>query len=209
MVNKENFSWEIFLEPYELAVEGFIIKLEGIKKQYNLHGLISPFENVLGRVKTAESITAKAKRMNVPFELIDEKLYDIAGIRIICKYVDDIYQVRKLLLSRKDITLVEEKDYVNNPKASGYKSLHLICKYNVETIEGQKTIYIEFQIRTLAMHFWATTEHDLKYKYSRQIPDEIKEKLVQAAKSAAQLDQDMLDIRYAISIFEHENDKKI
>ena len=165
----EVFDWDSFLQPYELAVEGFLLKMEGIKKQYLVKGIHCPIEIVSGRVKTPESIINKAERMNVNIP----EVHDIGGVRITCKYLEDVYQVAKLLKSRKDIKLIEERDYVKNVKPSGYRSLHLICRYNVETIEGQQPILLEFQIRTHAMHFWASIEHSIKYKYNKKIPQEI------------------------------------
>ena len=101
--NVENFEWNKFLQPYELAVEGFILKFEGIKKQYQLRQEYCPIEIVSGRVKSVESILDKARRMQVPFELIDERLYDIGGVRITCKYIEDVYQIADLVKFRKDV----------------------------------------------------------------------------------------------------------
>ena len=140
-----------------------------IKKQYQLRRSYCPIEIVTGRVKSPDSILDKAKRMNVKFENISKEVYDIGGVRITCKYIEDVYKVADLLKSRKDVKLVEERDYIKNIKASGYRSLHLIMRYNVETIDGQVPIILEFQIRTHAMHFWASIEHSLKYKYQNQI----------------------------------------
>ena len=195
MINyNENFNWEKFLQPYELAVEGFILKIEGIKKQYQLNNTSCPIEIVSGRVKSPESIIDKANRMNVNYNYIDEQLYDIGGVRITCKYLEDVYEVAKLLKSRKDIKLLEERDYIKNMKPSGYRSLHLLCAYNVETIHGQQLVHLEFQIRTHAMHFWASIEHSLKYKYQKQIPSELKERLYQAALAGRKLDEEMSSI---------------
>ena len=190
----EVFDWDSFLQPYELAVEGFLLKMEGIKKQYQLNNTSCPIEIVSGRVKSPESIIDKANRMNVNYNYIDEQLYDIAGVRITCKYLEDVYEVAKLLKSRKDIKLLEERDYIKNMKPSGYRSLHLLCAYNVETIHGQQLVHLEFQIRTHAMHFWASIEHSLKYKYQKQIPSELKERLYQAALAGRKLDEEMSSI---------------
>ena len=202
MNNKyESFNWDNFLQPYELAVEGFILKMEGIKKQYLVKGIHCPIEIVAGRVKTPASILNKAERMNVDIS----QVHDVGGIRITCKYLEDVYKVSKLLKARKDIKLIEERDYIKNVKPSGYRSLHLICRYNVETIEGQKPILLEFQIRTHAMHFWASIEHSIKYKYNKKIPQEIKERLVNASVVSAKLDMEMSAIHQAML----ENDKNL
>lgn len=194
----KDFNWEKFLQPYELAVEGFILKIEGIKKQYQLNGISCPIEIVSGRIKSPESILDKADRMNVDYNQIDELLYDIGGVRITCKYLEDVYKVAELLKSRKDIKLLEERDYIKNMKPSGYRSLHLLCAYQVETIHGQQKVHLEFQIRTHAMHFWASIEHSLKYKYQKKIPQELKERLYQAALAGKKLDEEMSTIHNLI-----------
>ena len=191
-------DWKSFLLPYELAVGGFIIKLEAIKKEYILKGERSPVEIVSGRVKVLPSILEKAERLNIQITKIPEKIYDIAGIRVTCKYIEDVYTVYDLLCSRKDIEIFLVKDYIKNPKPSGYRSLHVIAKYNVETIEGQIPINIEFQIRTHAMHLWASAEHSLKYKYFRNIPEPIKNHLVRVAEVAASLDEEMTKIKQLV-----------
>ena len=173
--NVDNFEWNKFLQPYELAVEGFILKFEGIKKQYQLRQEYCPIEIVSGRVKSIESILDKARRMNVPSVLIDEKVHDIGGIRITCKYIDDVYKVAELVKQRRDLEILEVRDYIKNVKPSGYRSYHIIARYIVETINGAIPVLLEFQIRTHAMHFWASIEHSLKYKYQKKIPVELKE----------------------------------
>lgn len=205
---EENFNWDVFLQPYELAISGFIIKLESMKKQYILKQMKNPIESITGRVKTPNSILEKARRINVKFADIPEKIQDIAGIRILCKYVDDVYRVYDLLASRKDIEIVSLKDYIKEPKPSGYRSLHLIAKYNVETLEGQQSIYIEFQIRTLSMHLWASIEHSLKYKYYRNIPESIKVRLQAAAKITIDLDDEMSNIQHEVESLENGNSRE-
>lgn len=200
----DNFNWNLFLQPYQLAVEDFILKIEGIKQQYIMENLYSPIEIVSGRVKSPASILDKAKRMGVQKEYVDEKLYDIGGVRITCKYLTDIFDVADLIKQRKDLEVLEIRDYVNNPKPSGYRSLHIISRYYVETLKGAKPVIIEFQIRTHAMHFWASIEHSLKYKYQKKIPEEIKERLVSAAKAAELLDKEMTSIKNAIDELDKE-----
>ena len=201
----EVFDWDSFLQPYELAVEGFLLKMEGIKKQYLVKGIHCPIEIVSGRVKTPESIINKAERMNVDIP----EVHDIGGVRITCKYLEDVYQVAKLLKSRKDIKLIEERDYIKNVKPSGYRSLHLICRYNVETIEGQQPILLEFQIRTHAMHFWASIEHSIKYKYNKKVPQTIKERLLNASAAAARLDNEMSAIHQEMLQIDKDCDTEI
>ena len=198
-----------FLQAYELAVEGFVLKMEGIRKQYLIRGIHCPIEIVSGRVKTPESILNKAERMHVPFEEIAAKFHDIVGVRITCKYIEDVYKVAELLKARKDIELIEERDYIKNVKPSGYRSLHLICRYNVETVEGQMSILLEFQIRTHAMHFWASIEHSIKYKYNKKVPQTIKERLLNASAAAARLDNEMSAIHQEMLQIDKDCDTEI
>lgn len=193
-MNEQNINWQQFLQPYELAVNGFILKLESIKKQYILAGQKNPIESVYGRVKSPKSIIAKLQRMNMDFSEI-RNLTDIGGIRITCKYVQEVYEIFDLLKARKDIEIFWIKDYIENPKPSGYRSLHIIAKYNAETIDGRLPINIEFQIRTLSMHLWASIEHSLKYKYYRNIPENIKLRLIEASRIALDLDLEMSKIK--------------
>jgi len=198
MIN-ENRYWNSFLLPYELAVSGFIIKFESIRKEFLFRKISNPIESISGRVKTVSSILEKAERLNIDFHKISEDIYDIAGIRIICKYIQDVYQVLELLKTRKDIDVFLIKDYIAQPKPSGYRSLHIIAKYGVETVEGRVLINIEFQIRTYAMHLWASIEHSLKYKYYRQIPEEIKERLMEASKITSELDEEMAKVKDSVA----------
>lgn len=208
-MDKKELLWTIFLEPYELAVEGFILKFEGIKKQYHTRGEYCPIEIVTGRVKSPDSILDKAKRMNVKIENLAKEVYDIGGVRITCKYIDDVYSVAEMIKSRKDISVLEERDYIKNTKPSGYRSLHLIVSYNVETIRGQIPLILEFQIRTHAMHFWASIEHSLKYKYQKKIPDNLKERLKSAGLAAQKLDEEMSEIHKLIIELDDSNLPKV
>lgn len=202
---KQMIDWKSFLLPYELAVSGFIMKLGAIKKEYILKGENSPIELVSGRVKTVPSILEKANRLGVKYSDIPNEVYDIAGIRIICKYIDDVYKVYDLLKSRKDIEIFQVKDYIASPKKSGYRSLHVLAKYHAETIDGAIPINVEFQIRTHAMHLWASIEHSLKYKYYQEIPSNIKEKLVSAASASSKLDEELTNIRKEVLLTKVDN----
>ena len=188
-------NWKSFLVPYEQAVEEIKVKLKSIRKKYRRNNEYSPVEFVTGRVKEVSSILEKANKFEIPIDRVGYELEDIAGIRIMCQFVDDIYKMVEILRSRKDMTILYEKDYVTNVKPSGYRSYHMIIKYQVNLASGPKDILAEFQIRTLAMNFWATIEHSLNYKYKQQIPKELKEKLKNGADAAFKLDEEMLEIK--------------
>lgn len=195
------FYWEKILIPYEQAVEELKVKFKGIRNEYRRLDEYSPIEFVTGRVKAVSSILDKARRRNVPLERIEEEIEDIAGIRIMCQLVDDIKTVVDLIRSRdgKDLKIVEERDYITNIKESGYRSYHIIIKYKIHTAYGEKEILAEIQIRTLAMNFWATIEHSLNYKFGKKIPEEIKERLKNAAEAAFLLDKEMSEIKDEIT----------
>lgn len=190
-------NWEEFLEPYRQAVEELKIKLKGIRRQFELEKTHSSIEFVIGRVKPIASIIDKAKQKNIPFDEL-HTMYDIAGLRIMCQFVDDIKKVVELLRNRNDLEIIEEKDYISHKKASGYRSYHVIICYPVQTIHGEKKVLAEIQIRTLAMNFWATIEHSLNYKYNGQFPEDIQFRLQRAAEAAFLLDEEMSQIREEI-----------
>lgn len=191
-------NWEEFLDPYVQTVGELKIKLRGMRKQFQKKNMHSPIEFVTGRVKPVESIIKKAKLRGVKKENLDHEMQDIAGIRIMVQFVEDVEEVLELLRKRKDFTIIQERDYIKNQKASGYRSYHVVIEYPAETINGHKVILAEIQIRTLAMNFWATIEHSLNYKYQGEFPKELKERIAKTAKIAYDLDQEMSEIREEI-----------
>ncbi|WP_028610330.1 GTP pyrophosphokinase [Paenibacillus harenae] len=191
-------DWSLFLQPYEQAVEELKVKFKTMRVELKIREAYAPIEFVTGRVKRISSILEKAKRLNVPADQLDTGIEDIAGIRIMCQFVDDIHRVADLIRSRKDLSLVYEKDYITNFKDSGYRSYHMIVNYPVQTALGYKIVLAEIQIRTLAMNFWATIEHSLNYKFKESLPEDVRNRLKKAAEAAAQLDTEMTSIRKEI-----------
>ena len=192
MANKD---WKTFMVPYEQAVEELKVKLRGIRTEYRRKNEYSPIEFITGRVKEISSMLEKANKFEIPHDRLALELEDIAGIRIMCQFEDDISAVVQLLRRRSDMQILYEKDYITNVKPSGYRSYHMIIEYPVNMAEKVYKIIAEIQIRTLAMNFWAVTEHSLNYKYKQSIPEKIRVKLKEAAESAYQLDKTMLDIK--------------
>jgi len=197
---KQIREWKKMLIPYEQAVEELKVKLKSIRNEYRELNEYSPIEFVTGRVKKISSILEKAKRRDIPEHMIEEMMEDIAGLRIMCQFKDDIYRVVEIIRERdgKDLKVVYEKDYMENIKDSGYRSYHVIISYPVQTAFGEKEILAELQIRTLAMNFWATIEHSLNYKYKTNIPANVHDRLRRAAEAASQLDEEMCEIRNEI-----------
>ncbi|AXI08797.1 GTP pyrophosphokinase family protein [Oceanobacillus sp. 143] len=191
-------NWVEFLAPYKQVVEELKVKLKGMRPQFEFESSHSPIEFVTGRVKPIPSIIEKVKIREIAAENIEKEIQDIAGLRVVCQFVDDIYTVVDMLRTRNDFTIVEERDYITNKKKSGYRSYHMIIEYPVEMIHGRKMVLAEIQIRTLAMNFWATNEHSLNYKYDGRIPTEIKERLQNAAEAAFLLDEEMSKIKHEI-----------
>lgn len=193
----EKFDWEAFLDPYIQAVGELKIKLRGARKQYQKQHRHSPIEFVTGRVKPVESIKNKARLRGFTVENISE-MQDIAGVRVMVQFVEDVAEVLRLLRKREDFKIIQERDYIHNQKESGYRSYHVVIEYPVEMVTGRKVIFSEIQIRTLAMNFWATIEHSLNYKYQGAFPDELKNRLATTAKIAFALDEEMSKIREEI-----------
>jgi putative GTP pyrophosphokinase len=190
--------WREILDPYALAVNEIITKFNHIIDEYKHAGDYSPIELVTGRVKTISSILEKAQKKGIDLRNFENNIDDIAGIRIICQFVEDIYKVVDIIKKRSDMSVKNEKDYINNMKKSGYRSYHIIVNYAVETLQGKKELQVEIQIRTLAMNFWATIEHSLQYKYKQNMLENIRERLTSAAEAVLQLDREMSVVRNEI-----------
>lgn len=206
---EDNFvdDWVSFLAPYEQAVAELKLKLKMMRDEFQMKHRHTPIEFVTGRVKTPTSILEKMEVRNIKPEDFLIGVQDIAGIRIMCQFVEDIYEVAELLKRRQDFKVLLIRDYIKHHKPSGYRSYHMVLEYPVHRSNGIETVIVEVQIRTLAMNFWATIEHSLNYKYSGVYPDDILQRLQRASEAAFQLDEEMSEIRdeirEAIQYFEN------
>ena len=193
-----------FLAPYEQAVDELKLKLKGIKYGFMKRGRYSPIEFVVGRVKKVDSLVKKAQEKGIDFTQSDweadlaREITDIAGLRVVCRYVDDVREFQQLLQEREDIVIHDVKDYIASPKDSGYRSIHMIASYTVYHGSEKITLLCEIQIRTLGMNFWATNEHELRYKYAGNIPQNVMEQLHEASLITHQLDVLMNNLRQEI-----------
>ena len=196
-MDKEIINWKELLYPYEQTVDELMLKFNYIRKEYLRLGLYSPIESVEGRVKSAASIIEKVSRKGISRDKIEEEVEDIAGIRLVCQFVEDIPKIIDIIRQRDghDIKIVEERDYIANKKESGYRSYHIVIRYGLNTAFGFKEILAEIQIRTLAMNFWAVTEHELNYKYSGNLPEDLKIRLKNCAEASFNLNKEMSTIR--------------
>lgn len=182
-----------FLMGYRFGLREIETKIAILREEFLLLHDYNPIEHVTSRVKSPDSLVEKVQRKGVEadFDSIRRAITDIAGVRITCSFTADAYRLFDLLTAQDDVHLVEVKDYIAQPKANGYKSLHAIVSVPVYLSTGRLDVPVEVQFRTIAMDFWASLEHKIYYKYDAQIPSELSESLRDAAHSAAELDARM------------------
>ncbi|WP_316571394.1 GTP pyrophosphokinase family protein [Neobacillus sp. YIM B06451] len=200
-----------FMMSYKFALDEMNTKINILKQEFQYIHDYNPIEHVTHRVKSPESILNKVQRKGYDLSLaaIREGITDIAGIRIICSFTSDIYEISNMLQRQKDIKVIKCKDYIKSPKPNGYQSLHLILQIPIFMSDREDHVYVEIQIRTIAMDFWASLEHKIYYKYNKEIPQKIKDELKEAAISATQLDKKMEKIHQEVNkIKELDNDEE-
>jgi len=182
-----------FLMPYKFAIDEVMTKLRILQEEFTQTGEYNPIEHVSSRLKDPDSIIEKMQRRGVPLrtELVRETITDIAGVRVVCAFVSDVYRVFELLTAHDDVTVYQVKDYIAKPKENGYRSLHLLLEVPVFLSSGPVQTIVEVQIRTIAMDFWASLEHKIYYKYDREVPAELLQGLHDAADQACRLDSTM------------------
>ena len=197
---------------YRCAIMEVETKFKVLNEQFSLEYDRNPIESIKSRLKSLDGIVKKVRRKNIPLtmEAIEENINDIAGIRVVCSFPEDIYLLAKCLLQQDDIRLIEKKDYIKNPKENGYRSLHLIVAVPIFLQNEKREMKVEVQLRTIAMDFWASLEHKVRYK--KNIPADETERLAQelteCAKISAELDQRMQDIRTRLAAAEAEHPTK-
>lgn len=187
---------------YRCAIMEIETKFRVLNERFSLAHDRNPIDNIQSRLKSPESIYEKLIRKKLPFTVkaIEENLFDIAGVRVVCSFVDDIYMLADCLLQQDDITLIKRKDYIKNPKENGYRSLHLIVEVPIFLQNEKKLMKVEVQLRTIAMEFWANLEHQLRYKkdLSPEIVAQTSERLEECARLSSSLDAQMQDIKDTI-----------
>jgi len=191
------------LMDYQCAVMAVETKFNILNNRLSIQGEHNPIESIHSRVKSLDSIIRKLEKLHLPIELesVEENLKDVAGVRVICSFVDDIYKIAENFLAQEDVTLIKRKDYIKDPKPSGYRSLHLIVKIPIYTENGKKDMYVEVQMRTIAMDFWASLEHKLRYKknLNPETAEKLAKELEACAEESAKLDEKMLRVREQIA----------
>ena len=186
-----------FRMVYEFGIEEMLTKIRILRSEFRQTHSHNPIEHVTSRLKTMDSILEKAVRYGCSTDVatIRERVRDIAGIRVTCSFASDLYRVADMLCAQPDVELVECKDYVAHPKPNGYRSLHLIVRIPVFLSDRTEHVPVEIQIRTIAMDFWASVEHKLSYKYRGDLPAHLRTELLDAATTAAELDERMGRLR--------------
>ncbi len=200
-------SWKEVNLIYNAALKQVETKIEILNDEFQHVHQYNPIEHVKARIKTPESIVKKLKRHGQESTIDNMVRYinDIAGIRVICSFTSDIYRIADMVRQQKDIEVIAVKDYITYPKASGYKSYHMIVTVPVYLSDRIVDTKVEIQIRTVAMDFWASLEHKIHYKFEGDAPEHIKSELVECAKMVSDLDSRMLSLNEEILSISHAN----
>lgn len=189
-------QYQKLMYVYEAAIQQITAKLNILKGEFQFSNDRNPISSISSRVKSKESILYKMQKKGYPMSvsILVQNIQDIAGVRVACPFIEDVYAVARMLVKQKDIEVIKVKDYIRNPKINGYRSLHMIVTVEVCFAETTKKIPVEIQIRTIAMDFWASTEHQLRYKKDKEYSDEIQRKLKKSADLMAEADQLMQEV---------------
>ena len=197
IVQKHAKPYKELMAYYRCAMMEVSAKFNVLNEELSLQYDRNPIETIKTRLKSPESIVEKLNRKGLPItvESIEENLNDVAGVRVICSYTSDIYMLSDAFIRQDDITLIQRKDYIQNPKPNGYRSLHLIVEVPIFLSDRKIPMRVEVQFRTIAMDFWASLEHKLKYKKNIDNPDEIARELAECAEVISSMDERMQLIR--------------
>ena len=211
MMQRNKKPFDLLMSYYQCAIMEIETKFKVLNEEYSLEYDKNPIEGIKSRIKSYDSLLKKIRRKDIPMTLesIEKNITDIAGVRVICSFPADIYEVADSFLRQDDITLLERKDYIQNPKPSGYRSLHLIVQVPIFLQNEKKPVTVEVQFRTIAMDFWASLEHKMRYK--KNIPAEqmkyLQDELYDCAEQSAALDKKMQSIRNLIAENKEEEEE--
>lgn len=193
IVQKHAKPYKELMAYYRCAMMEVSAKFNVLNEELSLQYDRNPIETIKTRLKSPESIVEKLNRKGLPItvESIEENLNDVAGVRVICSYTSDIYMLSDAFIRQDDITLIQRKDYIQNPKPNGYRSLHLIVEIPIFLHDEKRMMKVEVQFRTISMDFWASLEHKIRYKKDLPVIDEIDRELLECAELSAQLEDRM------------------
>ena len=190
----------IMMQQYRAGIKEVQTKLEILDEEFHVKYKYNPIHQIISRMKEPQSIINKIKKYNIPITIdsIRKHVRDIAGIRVICNYTDDVERIMNLLINQNDIKLIAKKDYIKNPKESGYRSLHIVVEVPVFLAEETMNTPVEVQIRTIAMDFWASLDHQLRYKNPDKVTDELRTRLKNCSEDINKIDLEMQAIQKKI-----------
>ena len=201
-----------FRQIYSAALNEIETKFRNLDQEFKVNYEHNPIHHIEKRLKSMESIVQKMERLDIPITISNaqEHIHDIAGIRIICNYLEDLYIMERLLMLQNDVQLINRDDYIKNPKLSGYRSLHLIISIPIYLSKGSLNVPVEIQFRTVAMDMWASLEHELYYKSSQKssVSLENRDKLIQCSNELNEIEKMMQEIHKESSIYQDFHQKK-
>ena len=189
-------EYRMLMYIHEAAVEKVTAQLNILKGEFQFSNDRNPISSISSRIKSRESIIYKMKKKGLPMTVsaLINNIHDIADVRAVCPFIEDVYYVARMLVKQHDVEVIEVKDYIREPKENGYRSLHVIITVEVDFAEASRKVPVEIQIRTIAMDFWASTEHQLRYKKDKKFTQEVQDKLKNCADIMAKADQQMQEI---------------
>lgn len=191
------YEIQLMQNLYDSAVKQLSLKFEILNNEFKVLYARNPIHHIEGRVKSVESLAAKLLNKGLPLtiEAAREHINDIAGVRVVCSYIDDVYRVAEMLELQKDVKIIKRQDYIRTPNYNGYRSLHLDIRVPVYLSDRTELVTAEIQIRTIAMDFWASLEHDIRYKVDKtKLPEGINEEMLACAGKIAEIDRQMQDM---------------
>lgn len=200
LIQKKTLEFQRLMAYYRCAMMEIETKLKVLNEEFSLMYDRNPIASIKTRIKSMPSIIEKIERRDLSFDVesVENYINDIAGVRVICSFPEDVYSIADALLNQDDIMLIRKKDYIENPKANGYRSLHLIVAVPIYLEHEKRLMKVEIQLRTLAMDFWASLEHQLRYKKDFEFTEEMAKELYACAEQSAALDMRMDKLRKSV-----------
>jgi len=193
-----------------MAKETLLNSIKGLMKEFELNNDYNPVEHIKARIKSEESVVSKLinRGYEVTLDNMVQHIHDMVGIRIVCSFLSDVYDIAKVLEQSEQFEIIKKKDYIKEPKETGYMSYHLMVNVPIYLNEGKELIEAEIQIRTVAMDFWASLDHKIQYKFESDIPSEVVEEMYKCSQDIKKLDHRMLDLNMTVNRYQNRKNKK-
>lgn len=207
MLTEENEVLELQMLKYKLAEETLINSIKGLTKEFELTNEYNPIEHIKSRIKSQESVIDKlqSRGYEITIDNMIQHVHDMVGIRIVCSFLSDVYDIIKVLERSEQFEIIEEKDYISEPKETGYMSYHLLVKVPIYLNDGKELVEAEIQIRTVAMDFWASLDHKIQYKFSGDVPKAVMDEMYRCSLDIKKLDHRMLDLNMTVNQYRNRS----